>query len=408
MAERLKLREGFTTGSAASGACVAALALLLRDTVLSAVNVPLPPFDGEGNPRGWLQLPVNICGHGVPVEQTVSVPAGSSVAHAAIVKDGGDDPDVTSGLAVYASVSLLTGQAVARPDIGLVGGPGVGRVTLPGLPVRVGEPAINPVPREQIRLAIWHWLQREKLVCPPLVVTISVPGGAEVATKTFNPRLGIVGGISILGTQGTVRPYSHDAFRATIAQGLEVAHTMDASCVFLSTGRRSEKLLMAQFPHASMQNFVQVADFAHFSLERAGLMGFGRIVWGCFFGKLLKLAQGLANTHAHEAQADMTLLATLCREKARHATQTQSLSTGEEVAGEILQATTAAQALEILLRMANQPASPGGNWVMDVIRQTTQRAAMVAARFARQPVDVFLFHTDGRLLCGPVTGPEAG
>ena len=388
------LREGFTTGSAATGAALAALRLLLDGERLTEVAVPLPPFDSEGQPRGWRTLPIAHCATGVAPCEEQNPPAaadkaataladGPAVAHATIIKDGGDDPDVTNGLPVVVSVTLYAGTPTARPEIALHGGPGVGRVTLPGLPVPVGEVAINPVPREQIRRAIWLWLGRNHALCPPLRVTVSVPGGEAVAGKTFNPRLGIVGGISILGTQGTVRPYSHDAFKATIAQGLQVAHTMHCDCVCLTTGRRSEKLLMALFPALAAHAFVQVADFAQFALHTAGEYGFGRIVWGCFFGKLIKLAQGLPNTHAHEAVTDMRLLASLCREH----------GLGSSCVEAMAQVTTAAHALELVLGEA------GG---MAVITALARRVAGVASQFAGQEVRVYLFHTDGRLLCGPV------
>lgn len=389
------MREGFTTGSAATGAALAALCLLVQDTKPSSVRVPLPPFDAAGRPRGWLQLDVALCGRGEdarvhgasaelagPADLADPAAQGARIAHACIIKDGGDDPDVTSGLAIHASVAFRAGPASPAPEIALHGGPGVGRVTLPGLPVPVGQPAINPGPREQLRRGIWLWLAQHGLACPPLDVTISVPGGEEAARKTFNPRLGIEGGISILGTQGTVRPFSHEAFRATIVQGLQVARTMHEDCICLTTGRRSEKLLMALMPELPPRCFVQVADFAQFALQESGSRGFARIVWGCFFGKLLKLAQGLPNTHAHEALTDMGLLADLCREHGMAA----------ECADAIGNATTAAHALELLLP---QPAAA------DVVRVVAGRAASVAARFAGQPVEICLFHTDGRLLCRP-------
>ena len=395
MAGRLALREGFTTGSAATGAVLAALSLLVTGEAPTRVAVPLPPFAPDGQPRDWLTLAVAHCAaQPAPCLDASAFPR-EGVAHATIIKDGGDDPDVTSGLPVNATVALAAmpdcQMAGHRPRIALHGGPGVGRVTLPGLPVPVGEAAINPGPAEQIRRAIWLWLETRGLPCPELDVTISVEGGAAVAAKTFNPRLGIVGGISILGTQGTVRPFSHEAFRATILEGLAVAQRVDPSCVCLTTGRRSEKLLMQALPHVAAHNFVQVADFAQFALEQAGTHGFARIVWGCFFGKLLKLAQGLPNTHAHEGLMDMTLLTGLCRELG---------GVSDEGLAAIASATTAAQALELLL------AEPGA---ASILARIAAQAGSVASRFAGQRVELFLFHTDGRLLCGPQdTTPAAG
>jgi flagellin-like hook-associated protein FlgL len=156
--------------------------------------------------------------------------------------------------------------------------------------------------------ALRHALQTRPGARRPLTVLVSVPQGAALAEHTFNSRLGIVGGISILGTQGTVRPFSHAAWKATIAQGLEVVRATGCPAVGLSAGRRSERLLMARHPHLPALAFVQVADFAAFSLKAAGALPNIQIIWGCFFGKLLKLAQGHAYTHARSADLDLEIL----------------------------------------------------------------------------------------------------
>ena len=212
---------------------------------------------------------------------------------------------------------------------------------------------------------------------PALTVVISVPGGEELARHTLNPRLGIQGGISILGTQGTVRPYSHAAWRATVAQGLSVARATGCRTVCLSTGRRSEVLLMRRYPTLPEQAFVQAADFARFSLSEAGRLPLERLVWGCFFGKLAKLAQGLEYTHAREAPLDMAALATLCAEA------------GAACAPAVARCVTAAHALELLL------ADPAGDAALAAVGA---RAAATARRFAGRAVTLHLFHTDGREL----------
>lgn len=446
-----KLREGFTTGSAATGAALAALHLLRTGHAPDAVDVPLPPFsvssapwpgeplamDGAAGshnyagaeisaPRGFLRLEVAACHHGpapelashpqfaalfdeaapapqaAPSAVTPSCPGAHHnansklrVAHASIRKDGGDDPDATSGALITVTVVenfSIAGQTTASSttttgaDTGLAqpfavfieGGPGVGRVTLPGLPVPVGEAAVNPTPRQQITIALQHAVLRfgEKL-CAPLRVIISVPEGERLARQTFNPRLGIVGGISILGTQGTVRPYSHQAWKATIEQGLAVAVAIGCRHMGLTTGRRSERLLMDKYPHMPQRSFIQVADFAAFSLKAAGAMPFDNLIWGCFFGKLVKLAQGHPYTHARHAHLDMEDLARLCRQ------------CGVACADEVRNCVTAAHALELLLQ------DKAGN---DVIALTGKKAAAVAADFAGRPVRLHLFHTDGREL----------
>ncbi|MBO4301717.1 MAG: cobalt-precorrin-5B (C(1))-methyltransferase [Desulfovibrio sp.] len=307
-------------------------------------------------------------------------------AHAVVIKDGGDDPDVTTGAHITATIveeafepfadeNMTEGKASSA--IAIWGGPGVGRVTLPGLPVPMGEPAINPVPREQLGFALTALRQStpSNNFRARLNVYISVPGGNDLAKKTFNPRLGIVGGISILGTQGTVKPYSHAAWKATIRQGLLVAKASGCHYACLSTGRRSERLLMSRYPALSAQCFVQMADFAAFSLKLAGEMGFSHLVWSGFFGKLLKLAQGHAYTHAHDATLNMDALAEVAR--CEQAACAESLS----------RCVTASSALELLLR---DPAGPR------ILHRTVRTAAHVAQQFAGQPVHIHLFHLDGK------------
>lgn len=386
------LREGFTTGTAATGAALAALTLLLRGAAPARVSVPLPPIaprtpgntgaPGPELPRAWLDLPVAACARG-PAPELAAMPRGMPraplCAHARIRKDGGDDPDATSGALITATV-FLRSPGASPPHIRLEAGPGVGHATLPGLPVAVGAPAINPGPQAQLRFALRHALDsmptegRER---PALDVILSVPGGEELARHTLNPRLGITGGISILGTQGTVRPYSHAAWRATVAQGLSVAAAIGCRTICLSTGRRSERLLMRRYPELPPQAFIQAADFARFSLAAAGALPLDRLVWGCFFGKLAKLAQGLEYTHAREAPLDMTALADLCREA------------GAACAPGLARCVTAAHALELLLADAATGAA---------LAAVGRRAAATARRFAGRPVTLHLFHTDGREL----------
>lgn len=419
------LREGFSTGTAATGAALAALTLLCEGRAPDTVNVPLPPFTPPPHgqkalfagscPSRWRLLPVACCAPGLAPElgdrrlnpeaaraaQKVLDMGGCRMAHASIRKDGGDDPDATSGALITATV-LFRGADVAasagssapsvrqelcaqphhRPQepgfVQIEGGPGVGTVTLPGLPVPVGRAAVNPVPQEQIRFALGLYAaERTPLRCPPLLVIVSVPQGREIARRTFNPRLGIVGGISILGTQGTVRPFSHAAWRASIEQSLSVALATGCRTVCLTTGRRSEKLLMARYPQLAPQSFVQAADFARFSLRAAGSLPFSRILWGCFFGKLVKLAQGHASTHARDATLDMAALAQLCARQ------------GLACAGEVARCVTAAHALEHIL------ADPGGPAALTAVGRG---AARTARNFAGRPVGLHLFHTDGREL----------
>ena len=307
----MSLREGYTTGSSATAAAMAAFALLLGVRLPDSIDCPLPPFkDNETRHNKRHLIPLH------------SLEMRDNCARAVVIKDGGDDPDATHRAPIIAEVALLDADSMqpregeiflpAPLPVILAGGEGVGRATLPGLPVAVGEPAINPVPRRQIQEGLRE-IAMQYGYTGGLKVTISVQDGAKIATKTLNPRLGIVDGISILGTQGTVRPYSNEAWMASILEGLSVARAVGCPRVFLTTGRRSERLLQEQFPDRA-QAYIQVADFAEYSLRSAVETGFTEIIWGCFFGKLVKLAQGLGHTHAHSAPLEMDKLAAWCAE----------------------------------------------------------------------------------------------
>ena len=362
----MSLREGFTTGSAATAAAMAAFGRLLGLEFPAAVDCPLPPFaETPGEPptaAGRLNIPL------------AAVTLSDGRATAAVIKDGGDDPDATHRARIEAEAELLApadaapgGGEILVPGFPLLllrGGPGVGRVTLPGLPVAVGEPAINPVPRRQIQAGLRE-VAALRGYKGGVRVTLSVPDGENIARRTLNPRLGITGGISILGTHGTVRPYSHDAWKASILEGLSVARAVNCPRVFLSTGRRSERLLQNIFPLDREQAFVQVADFAEFSLRSAVDAGFRDIVWGCFFGKLVKLAQGLWHTHAHAAPLEMERLARWCAEAA--AGDARGLESA------IASCTTAGQALDLLLHRPDADA---------LLRAPALRAKRVVESFA--------------------------
>jgi cobalt-precorrin-5B (C1)-methyltransferase len=272
-----------------------------------------------------------------------------------VIKDAGDDPDATN----RARISCL---AVIDPSIPgglhIEGGRGVGRVTLPGLPVPVGQAAINPVPRDQIGQAAREAIA-EAGYAGSASLLVEVEDGEAMAAKTLNPRLGIVGGISILGTQGIVKPFSLDAWKATIDSGLDVARAAGLTVAAFSTGRRSERLLMARRPEVPGLAFVQAADFFAYSLQKAAGLGFSEIVWGCFFGKLVKMAQGLAYTHAHEAPTDFGLLAKLAGES----------GADEGVCRELLTANTARHALELI---------PEGVVRKNLVERTVRRALNAA------------------------------
>lgn len=284
-----KLREGFTTGTAAAAAAKAAALLLLTGSLPQHVDIPLPG-------GGRLSLPVDTAG------------CEAEMAWATIIKDGGDDPDATHGARIGCRV-----WHCEKPGITLDGGEGVGRVTLPGLPVPVGQAAINPAPRRQILTALAEAV-REAGHAGGLAAVITVENGEAIARETLNPRLGIIGGISILGISGIVRPFSHAAWKASIAEALDVAKALAHDTIGFSTGRRSEAFLRAQVPDLPETACVQAADFCAFALKAAAKRRFSTILWAVFPGKLVKMAQGLANTHAHRGDTDFSALADWCRE----------------------------------------------------------------------------------------------
>jgi len=288
------LREGFSTGSAAAAAARAATRFALTGEGPLAGDIPLPPPH-----EGRLTIPVAGA-----AEDGLS-------ARAAVVKDGGDDPDATHGARIEAVVTLDPAFSAVGPHVLIGGGTGVGRVTLPGLPVPVGQAAINPGPEAQIRASVLEVLPEDfKGIA---LVVIEAPAGEERARPPRNPRLGILGGISILGTGGIVRPYSHAAWAACIDAGLDVARAAGYTAAALTTGRRSERLVQARCPFVPDLCLVQAADFFAHALRSAVARGFGAVAWAVFPGKLAKQAQGLENTHAREAALDFELLADCAR-----------------------------------------------------------------------------------------------
>ncbi len=273
------LRTGFSTGACSAAAAKAAVAAL-GGTLLQSVNIPFPSGDRH--------------------EFTVhSLRRQGGTATAVVVKDAGDDPDVTHG-------AHLTVTAAWRDDgeVVLHGGEGVGVVTRPGLGLPVGQPAINPVPRQMITDAVW-----EASGGRGVDVTISVPGGERMARKTTNRRLGIEGGISILGTTGIVRPFSTASWRASVEQAVAVMAAQNISTLVLATGGRTERGAMRLLPHLPEVAFVEVGDFTGAALRKAVEHGLTEVVFVGMIGKLTKLASGVLMTHYTRSKVDTGLLA---------------------------------------------------------------------------------------------------
>jgi len=288
-------RTGFTTGACSAAAARAATLGLLTGEVPATVLCHLP----NGQDVSFAVSDGRIDGEGE-----------ERVAHAVIVKDAGDDPDATHGAHMTADVRLLPHRA---GEVVLKGGYGVGVVTKDGLGLEVGGPAINPVPRrniiDNVRAAANELLDHDGLE-----VTISVPLGDEMAKKTLNARLGILGGISILGTTGIVRPYSTAAFRASVVQAVDVAAKQGQTTVIFTTGGRTEKFAMRQLPELDESCFVQMGDFVKAAFTSAVKREFPKVYVGAMVGKLTKMCQGLAVTHAWKAEIDRDLLAASAQE----------------------------------------------------------------------------------------------
>lgn len=281
------LRSGFTTGACATAASRAALLALLGRPVGETVSITFP--DGE-----VLALPVT------------DIKVSDGQASAAVIKDAGDDPDVTGGMAVVATVRFSP-----EPGIRFLRGEGVGVVTLPGLGLPVGGPAINRVPRQMITETL------SELYDGGLEVEISVPGGREIALRTFNPKVGVVDGISIIGTSGVVRPFSHEAFVDAIRKEIEVyvaCCRIDEAPLVLNSGARSEAFLKARYVDLPPQAFVHYGNYIGDTLRVAGECGVRSVVIGVMIGKAVKLAEGHLDTHSRVVTVNHEFLQSLARE----------------------------------------------------------------------------------------------
>jgi cobalt-precorrin-5B (C1)-methyltransferase len=278
------LRRGWTTGACATAATTAAYQALLTGVFPDPVAVELP-----GGKRPEFPLAVRDLGPGT--------------ASAGVTKDAGDDPDVTHGALVLATVS----EGPPGSGVSFRAGNGVGTVTLPGLPVAVGEPAINPAPRRMMRDAIAR-VAAEHGGGGDVVVEIAVPGGEELARRTWNPRLGIVGGLSILGTTGVVIPYSCSAWIASIRQGVDVARATGYEHVIAATGDTSERAAQDRYGLADSA-LLDMGDFAGALLEYLARHPVPRLTLAGGFAKLSKLAAGELDLHSARSQVDLERLA---------------------------------------------------------------------------------------------------
>lgn len=311
--ESKKLREGYTTGACATAATKAALIALIS---------------GEDQTEATIYLPVRR----FATFQIEHCEIDGNCGTASVIKDAGDDPDATHGALILSSVTWNP-----EPGILLDGGVGVGRVTKPGLPVPVGEAAINPVPRKMICETAKEVLE-EYGIDRGIKIVISVPEGEEMAKKTLNARLGILGGISILGTRGIVVPFSTAAYKASIVQAISVARASHCEHVVITTGGRSEKYAMKQYPHLPEEAFIEMGDFVGFTIKQCKRQGVKKVSMVGMMGKFSKVAQGVMMVHSKSAPVDFGFLAKVAGES----------GADEALVEEILNANTASQVGDLM------------------------------------------------------------
>ncbi len=282
-ADKKDLRKGFTTGTAAAAATKGALTGIIEGVFPRRIDIRL-----------LTDQRIEI-----PVHSVTRMDENSALC--SVIKDAGDDPDATHRAEIGARVRYETGP---ERLVLISGGRGVGRVTKPGLETPVGEPAITKGPRRMIREAVLEVL-RVRGLKGKVTTEIFVPHGVALAKKTLNKRLGIVGGISILGTTGVVTPISHEAYMASMDAALSVARAAGLERAVLNTGRRGEKYSREWFKELPEEAFVQMGDFFKGAMTKAAEKGFCQVILAVFFGKAVKMSLGVPHTHA--AKSELTL-----------------------------------------------------------------------------------------------------
>jgi cobalt-precorrin-5B (C1)-methyltransferase len=333
-----KLRKGYTTGSCAAGAAKAAVYLLCTGRVLDHVVIDTP----GGEP---LTLPVTDCR------------SEGGIASCSIVKDAGDDPDVTDGMKIFAEVSLLDGENVV-----IEAGEGIGRVTLSGLKIPVGRPAINPVPLQMIEKEVRLVLSSDK----GARIILSVPGGEERAEKTFNSKLGIVGGISILGTTGIVEPMSQEALKESLALKLSVMASGGLTQAIFVFGNYGEAFSRENLG-VDGEHLVKIGNYIGFMLDKALEYDFREILIVGHLGKLVKVAAGIFQTHSRVADARAEIL---CAYAAL-------AGAPQEVVKKIYECPTTESAVEVMERFEVQ-----------IYPQIAARVVMRCQEYVRQKIEI--------------------
>ena len=353
--KKVELRTGYTTGSSATAAAKSALLSIINQKKIENVDIILP--------RGSsIQIPVNSCEFG------------NEKAKCTVIKNGGDDPDVTHGAEIIVELSLTE----KTDKIEIDGGEGVGIVTKPGLGLEIGKPAINPVPKKMINENLRD-AGKEILKKKGIRIVISVPKGKELAPKTDNPRLGIKDGISILGTSGIVIPFSTASYAASIRQNLDVAIAAGNETVVLTTGGRSEEYAK-KIVDLPVHCFVQMGDFSGYTIQQCGRKNIKKAYVVGFIGKLAKMAAGVKQTHVKGSKVDMNFLSELAKKA----------DANEEVIQSIKKANTARHVSEIVKE---------NNIVgfFELICSETYRHMRKHSE-EKVPIDVILFDFEGQIL----------
>ena len=350
-----KLRTGFTTGTCATASSKAAALAIINQKTISSVDVLLPK-------RDRINIKINSC------EFT------KNNARCSVIKDGGDDPDVTHGAEIFVDLSLTNNVGTVEID----GGNGVGRVTKPGLGLEIDSAAINPTPKKMILENIQE-VAEEILKENGIKIIISVPKGKELATKTDNPRIGILNGISILGTSGIVIPYSTASFAAAIRLQIDVVSSMNDEEVVLTTGGRSEDFAreIIKLPDHS---FIQMGDFSGYTIQQCAKKSLKKAYVAGFIGKLAKMAAGVKQTHVKGGKVDMKFLSELAKR----------CNADSETIRKILGANTARNVQEIIME-------DGVNGFFDEITKEVCKQMRQHSE-EKIPVEVILFDFDGKVL----------
>ena len=360
-----QLRRGWTTGACATAAAKAAFRSLIGHDFPDPVQITLP-----GGEKPSFALAITEIGDGF--------------ARAGVVKDAGDDPDVTHGALIVATVR----RGLPGSGVRYAAGPGVGTVTRPGLPLAVGEPAINPVPRAMIATAIGE-VAAEYAVAADVEVEISIPHGEEIAQRTLNGRLGILGGLSVLGTTGIVIPFSCSAWIHSIHRGIDVARAMGLTHVAGSTGNTTEKAVQALHELDEVA-LIDMGDFVGGMLKYLRVHPVERVTVAGGIAKMVKLAQGLADLHSKRGSVDHAFLAGVAAKA----------GASEAVVERVRGANTALEVLEI--------ARDGGFDIGTPIAEAAWTTAAALLREAPIALEVVVFDRQGGLVATTGFRPVAG